>query len=107
MVGVTPGQPSSFQTATRSRIWLISRFSSIRSRVHCVSNSSWRPRTFAAGIGMKYELTRRDLTISFVIPVSPNAQWRVGATNGEFKIGFSITASAIRPILAVSDDGGQ
>ena len=78
---------------TRSRIWLMSRCSSIRSRVHCVSNSSCFPRTFYAGIGMKYELTRRPSTISLVMPVWPDAQCRAGSRNGAFRIGFSMTAS--------------
>ncbi len=55
---VTPVQPPSRQRPTRSRTWLMSRFSSIRSPVHS-SKTSCPPFFFAFGIGMKYEDGRR------------------------------------------------
>jgi hypothetical protein len=42
-------------------------------------------------MGMKYWLTRRDGTISFVMPSSSNRKCRLGSSNGELMTGFSMT----------------
>jgi len=43
---------------------------------------------------MKYELTRRSSAISLVMPSSPKRKCRRGSSNGEFRIGLSMTTSA-------------
>ena len=90
MVGVTPGQPNSLQRPIRSRIWLISRFSSMRSPVHS-SKASCPPCFLAFGMGMKYDDGRRPSTTSSVIPSSSKRKCLAGASNGAFRIGFSMT----------------
>jgi hypothetical protein len=50
---------------------------------------------FGAAIGTKYALLRRPCVTVFVIPSSSKWKCRVGSSNGEFRIGFSITAGGI------------
>jgi hypothetical protein len=51
-------------------------------------------------IGMKYELVRRSSTTSFVMPSSLNLKWRVGSSNGELRMGLSMTTGGTRRIYS-------
>ena len=86
-------------TPTLPRIRFMNAFSRMRSPVDS-SNWSFPDRFLAAGIGTKYEDTRRDSTISSVIPSSSNRKCRPDSFYGygELRIGFSMTICA-RAIL--------
>ncbi len=89
--------------ATRRRMSLTSLFSSMRSSVHSVSKESCDdPFFFGLAMGTKYELVRRPSTISLVIPSSEKRKWRVGSSNGELMMGFSMTTPGIRSSVCSS-----
>ncbi len=64
---------------------------SMRSCVHSVSNFSCPRFLRGLAMGTKYALSRRPSAISSVMPSSENRKCRVGSSNGELRIGFSMT----------------
>ena len=69
-------------------------FSSIRSAVHSVGSASWPPLFFGRGIG--HEVRARPPPLDDLVgdAVVVERKCRVGSSNGELRIGFSITATS-------------